>query len=60
MNKADLQNPEDPVLASKNRNDAAQALSWQTHDVIDFVPGKVVILVLAVAVMVIDITCTDE
>lgn len=55
-----LQDSENPILASKDWHDASQVLWGQARDVIDFVSREIVVLVLAVAVVVVDVTRTDE
>lgn len=55
-----LQHSEDPILARQDRYEASQVLWGQTCDIIDFVSREVVVLVLAVTVVVVDVTCTHK
>ena len=55
-----LQHSENPILARQDRYEASQVLWGQTCDIIDFVSREVVVLVLAVTVVVVDVTCTHK
>ena len=55
-----LQDSENPILAGQDWDEARQVFWGYAYDVIDFIPRQEVILVLAVAVVVVDVTCTHE
>lgn len=55
-----LQDSENSILARQDRDKASQVFWGQTYNIIDFVSREVVVLVLAVAVVVEDVTCTHK
>lgn len=55
-----LQHSENSVLTCQHRDNAAQVLSRQAHNVINFVSRQVVVLILAVTVVVVDVTRTHK
>lgn len=55
-----LQDSENPILARQDWDKASEVFGGQTCNVIDLISRQEVVLVLAVAVVVVDVTRTDE
>lgn len=60
VNLGYLQDSENPILACQNWDNTCEVFRGHTCDVIDLVAGQEVVLVLAVTVVVVDVTCTHE
>lgn len=55
-----MQDPENPILTRQNGYNMREVLRGHADDVVDFVSRQEVVLVLTVAVVVVDVTCTHE
>lgn len=59
-NLVNLQDSENPILTCQNWDNTCEVFRGHTCNVIDFVARQEVVLVLAVTVVVVDVTCTHK